>query len=466
MIRPKQVLATSTTLSTLTALRQVTPEATPDANAGVILAGRTAGGDGGGGLFFQDPTDSTTADDGALTIAPTVGSGRFKRIYSGPLDVRWFGAVGDGVTDDTAAIQAALTTCAAAGGGVVMFPSATYWIASVLLKPAGVTMRGDVRGGSILRSSALYPMLKSKELTTGAGATKRSFEGGLADLTFDAQDALGAGGGYMVDGDGWYNQTIRRCDFKDAAGGVHIRGDIAGTYGGYYGTLQDCTFNSCTVGARFSYGGNEWGVIKGRFNACTSGLLFAGCSGVKVIGPSFESGTTGIQFGQSIDDNDGTPVGCAVTDVRFEGLTSGYRFVRESGMQMRGTFNGGAVATLYDESAREAAGTGSIVSYSIFDDVNVTISGGASMRTVLRTRLEIAFGAVNANSYVDKQVLLTGMVATDNLTLSVEGTIPPEIDYTIVDKDAGVCYVRAKNSTAGPIAAGTRYVTVVAWRFN
>lgn len=33
-----------------------------------------------------------------------------------------FNAVGDGVTDDTAAIQAAVTACAAAGGGIVYFP--------------------------------------------------------------------------------------------------------------------------------------------------------------------------------------------------------------------------------------------------------------------------------------------------------------------------------------------------------
>src|SRR5262245_6389113 len=41
-------------------------------------------------------------------------------------NVRDFGAVGDGKTLDTAAIQKALDACGAAGGGTVRFPAGTY----------------------------------------------------------------------------------------------------------------------------------------------------------------------------------------------------------------------------------------------------------------------------------------------------------------------------------------------------
>lgn len=491
----------------------------PAADTMVLVAGRATTDDGYAGTFAWDAS-SVAADDNADVIKiATVAEGRWVRISASSLvgvaastaspargittlsggtseastlvstvnatiaavdqtakvyNVKTYGAVGDGSTDDTAAIQAAMTACAAAGGGVVHVPAGTYRIVSVLLKPAGVTLRGDVRGGSILRSSALYPMLKSKELTTGTGATKRSFEGGLVDLTFDAQDALGGGGGYMVDGDGWYNQTVRRVDFKNAAGGIHIRGDVAGTYGAYYGTVQDCTFNSCAVGARFSYGGNEWGILKGRFNACTTCVLLAGCTGVKVIGPAFESSTTGVLLGQSTDDNDGTPQGCAIVDARFEGLTSAVKFVREIGTQIRGSFMGGTLTHQYDETAREATGTGVTPSYTILDDVRFQVSGGSSMRTMIRVRVELAIGNVNAGSYVDKQILMDGMVETDHITFSVEGkpgSVPPNpvptgLTFDIVDKDSGVCYLRTQNITGSPIDAGTRYVTVVAWRFN
>ena len=50
------------------------------------------------------------------------------RIY----DVRNYGAVGDGVTDDTTAIQSAIATASGYGGGVVYFPYGTYLISRTI----------------------------------------------------------------------------------------------------------------------------------------------------------------------------------------------------------------------------------------------------------------------------------------------------------------------------------------------
>ncbi len=50
------------------------------------------------------------------------------------LNVREFGAKGDGTTKDTAAIQKAIDACAAGGGGTVTFPSGTYLSGSLHLK--------------------------------------------------------------------------------------------------------------------------------------------------------------------------------------------------------------------------------------------------------------------------------------------------------------------------------------------
>jgi len=56
-----------------------------------------------------------------------------------------YGAIGDGVVDDTAAIQRAIDA-AAAGGGVVFFPPGTYKITSTLTVPSNVTLQGAGMG--------------------------------------------------------------------------------------------------------------------------------------------------------------------------------------------------------------------------------------------------------------------------------------------------------------------------------
>ena len=78
-------------------------------NEQAFVAGYYVAGDGGGGTFYWNAS-STASDDAAIIILPTghSGAGRWIRIYSDALNVRWFGTKGDGVTDDTAFIQAAL----------------------------------------------------------------------------------------------------------------------------------------------------------------------------------------------------------------------------------------------------------------------------------------------------------------------------------------------------------------------
>jgi hypothetical protein len=65
---------------------------------------------------------------------PTAASGRF--------DVRQFGAVGDGQTDDTAAFQRALDAAGRAGGGIVYASRGNYFFAGHLNVPNAVTLSG------------------------------------------------------------------------------------------------------------------------------------------------------------------------------------------------------------------------------------------------------------------------------------------------------------------------------------
>lgn len=75
-------------------------------------SGYYAAGDGGGGAYWYDSADTTSADNGGTVIVATDG-GRWKLILEQSITNAQFGAKNDGVTDDTAANQAAITWCVA-----------------------------------------------------------------------------------------------------------------------------------------------------------------------------------------------------------------------------------------------------------------------------------------------------------------------------------------------------------------
>jgi len=102
----------------------------PTQEQNVFLSGHSTEGDGGEGDFYWDSA-STASDNGGTIIKVTaVTTGRWVRLYSGPVDIKWFGAV-VGTTDYTTEIDAAITAAAAAGtvisadGGVFISDRAT-----------------------------------------------------------------------------------------------------------------------------------------------------------------------------------------------------------------------------------------------------------------------------------------------------------------------------------------------------
>jgi len=116
------------------------------ANAAKTL-GYYAAGDGGGNSFYWDGT-STATDNAGTVIKPTsvIGAGRWLAVNKFELNVQQFGARGDGVNNDYAAI----TNCLAAGGAgsTVIFPytGAAYLISQGLKFYAGQKLIG---GGGV-----------------------------------------------------------------------------------------------------------------------------------------------------------------------------------------------------------------------------------------------------------------------------------------------------------------------------
>jgi hypothetical protein len=88
-------------------------QSAPSTTQEYLVGGYHAVDDGGGGHFIWIATTSPLTEDGGIIIWPTfsglIGQGYYKRLSHTPyVSVKWFGAYGDGVADDTVAIQAAL----------------------------------------------------------------------------------------------------------------------------------------------------------------------------------------------------------------------------------------------------------------------------------------------------------------------------------------------------------------------
>ena len=110
----------------------------------VQLRGYYTPGDGGGGplrIWKGGAAPGTYVDNGGSIIVPTGGdgSGAWVWEYSGAVNVKWFGAKGDGVADDQPSIQAALTS-----SSNIFIPEGDYRInTSVTSSGKSLSIKGD-----------------------------------------------------------------------------------------------------------------------------------------------------------------------------------------------------------------------------------------------------------------------------------------------------------------------------------
>jgi len=80
-------------------------------NDAIQLLGYYSPGSGGGGVFYYDSSSNEIPDDGMIIQPSGTTSGRWKRLYSGSVSVKWFGAKGNGSANDTSAINKAAAYC-------------------------------------------------------------------------------------------------------------------------------------------------------------------------------------------------------------------------------------------------------------------------------------------------------------------------------------------------------------------
>lgn len=144
---------------------------------------------GRSGIFYYDPTDSTTPDDSARTIVRSDGK-RFKRPDAGYIMPEWYGAVGDGVTDDTNVMKRVL------GIGGEVIASRKYKITSAM----NIILSGGkvltIRGGGEFSFNGLFNCLSA----TGSGSlivADMRFTGTMSANYDGVSFAIGVYGEYL-----------------------------------------------------------------------------------------------------------------------------------------------------------------------------------------------------------------------------------------------------------------------------
>ncbi|HXD65194.1 MAG TPA: glycosyl hydrolase family 28 protein, partial [Solirubrobacteraceae bacterium] len=116
-------------------------------SSGTAGHGTGGGTSTGGATGTGGASDPCSASNAAVPL-PTIGSAAF--------NVTTYGAIGDGKTDNTTAIQAALTAAGAAGGGTVTVPSGTFLSGPIVISSG---TRLDLASGAVLKMlpMASYP---------------------------------------------------------------------------------------------------------------------------------------------------------------------------------------------------------------------------------------------------------------------------------------------------------------------
>lgn len=224
------------------------------------VLGYASKNDGGGGIFVFDAY-STTADDGGMTIAPTLGRGRWiRQADKKEYNVLWFGAVNGAAADDSTKIQAAIDYVYALGGGVVRFPCGVYK-GNVILKTGVFLLGADnaLNGSPTNNTVKFIAAATGAVIDTPAGA---QYNCGVAGMTI-----YGLGAGTAAIGIKLRNVTrgiFRYLTFDNFADqGLLCLAGVANQF--YWCIAQNCLLNRTRAGD------------DGVFNVSGTDHLFTDC---------------------------------------------------------------------------------------------------------------------------------------------------------------------------------------------
>lgn len=233
----------------------------------VQVLGYYSAGDSAGDIFKWNGS-STAADNGGTVIIPdsAPGTGRWERVYQS-LDIKKFGAKGDGVTDDTAEIQAALDFANTSGGFRIGVPGGTYICTSAI----NIYKKTHLVGVGKSLSKFLFNHTGDGIKSTWPVNSSTTVDITIQDCWIACNNGSNTGGGF-VDLGGTFVR-IKNCKFEGFKHQVIFdQTELADIDDGcdFYNPLQDCVWlvngPDHTIGASTLYT-NRISIKNCQFNA-------------------------------------------------------------------------------------------------------------------------------------------------------------------------------------------------------
>lgn len=205
----------------------------------------------------------------------------YSMIKGAPVNVQDFGATGDGVTDDTVAIQSALNYAATLYGTTVVFPHGDYLCSGPLIIPApgiGLTLQGDGRENTGQSSTKIIYSGAGPSFLSTPVANSRFIT--LDNISFQATNVAFTGRLVQLS---VFNLTISRCNFSAGPTipafalldlSYSVGANITTSYfrGGQrciYGIgMTTILFSECNFGQHTTYGADLNGSQGVTFQSC------------------------------------------------------------------------------------------------------------------------------------------------------------------------------------------------------
>lgn len=220
------------TYASVSAFRASTPSVPPTS---VIIAGYYVPGDGGGGVLSYIAADTTSSDNGG-TIFIDGSSRRYYRLgASGQVTDKQFGCKVDGTTDDTTALQAAVTAVAGSSAVLLLVPGVRVVSATIsATAPVNIRGVGPGSGPGIMASLGCSIVLCKNTFTTGDvfaittvySCSFRDFQiAGALGLAFTSACPRASGAGIHLAGDIGHinsNSVIDNMGFSGMFRGIYL----------------------------------------------------------------------------------------------------------------------------------------------------------------------------------------------------------------------------------------------------